>query len=65
LLDAGVRGVIASLWESYDGSSTELMTELYALVRTTSPATALAKVQAKWRGRPPREWAGFVCYGDV
>lgn len=66
LLDAGVRGVIASLWPVEDEPSVEVMTALYQRLRTESPATALAHMQADQRkaDRSARNWAGLVYYGN-
>lgn len=66
LLDAGVRGVIASLWPVNDEPSVEIMTALYQRMRTESPATALAGMQADQRraGRSAHDWAGLVFYGN-
>jgi hypothetical protein len=66
LLDAGVRGVIASLWSVEDEPSVAIMTALYRRLRTEPPAVALARVQAAARaaGEPPANWAGLVFYGN-
>jgi CHAT domain-containing protein len=66
LLDAGVRGVIASLWPVEDQPSVEIMTALYRRLRTEPPAIALARMQAEqWRTDPSaRHWAGLVFYGN-
>ncbi|HEX3762313.1 MAG TPA: CHAT domain-containing protein, partial [Kofleriaceae bacterium] len=66
LLDAGARGVIASLWPVDDEASVEIMTALYRRLRTEPPATALAGMQAEHRraGRSARHWAGLVFYGN-
>ena len=66
LLDAGARGVIASLWPVEDEPSVEIMTALYRRLRTEPPATALAHMQADRRRTDPsaRNWAGLVFYGN-
>jgi hypothetical protein len=66
LLDAGVRGAIASLWAVDDDASREFMVELYARVLTSSAPSALREVQSQWchQGRAPATWAGFVHYGN-
>lgn len=66
LLDAGARGVIASLWPVEDQPSLEIMTALYRRLRTEPPATALARMQAeRYRTDPsPKHWAGLVFYGN-
>lgn len=65
LLDAGARGVIASLWPVEDAPSIEVMRALYAELRDHHPAVALARTQAALAGRlPARQWAGLVFYGN-
>jgi len=65
LLDAGARGVIASLWPVEDDPSFELMPALYRKLRTLPPAQALATVQREMsESHPARHWAGFVFYGN-
>jgi CHAT domain-containing protein len=66
LLDAGVRGVIASLWPIEDEPSLAIMTALYRWLRTERPATALARMQAELAARydTARHWAGLVFYGN-
>jgi hypothetical protein len=66
LLDAGSRGVIASLWPVEDQPSIEIMTALYRRLRTESPSAALARLQADRHrtGSPARSWAGLVFYGN-
>ena len=64
LLDAGARGVIASLWPVEDEPSVELMSTLYEELRTQPPARALAAMQARMANRPARQWAGLVFYGN-
>lgn len=66
LLDAGARGVIASLWPVEDQPSVEIMTSLYQHLRTEPPATALARMQAERHRTDPsaRNWAGLVFYGN-
>lgn len=64
LLDAGARGVIASLWPVEDEPSVELMSALYEELRTRPPAQALAAMQVRMADRPARQWAGLVFYGN-
>jgi CHAT domain-containing protein len=66
LLDAGARGVIASLWPVEDRSSREVMVALYQRLRTEPPATALAGLQAERRRMDgsARHWAGLTFYGN-
>jgi CHAT domain-containing protein len=65
-LAAGVRTVIASLWDASDKSTYELMIEFHSRFRAgESPAQALRSVQlaALHRGAPLAEWAGFTVFG--
>jgi hypothetical protein len=65
LLDAGARGVIASMWPVEDEPSMQIMTALYEELRHRPPAGALAAMQARMAARhPARRWAGFVFYGN-
>lgn len=69
LLDAGARGVIASLWPVEDEPSVEVMRALYAQLRDHRPAVALARIQAELAQQPSnripiRCWAGLVFYGN-
>jgi CHAT domain-containing protein len=66
LLDAGARGVIASLWPIEDQPSVEIMTALYQRLRVEPAATALAGMQAERSRTDPsaRHWAGLVFYGN-
>jgi CHAT domain-containing protein len=70
LLDAGARGVIASLWPVDDEPSVEVMRMLYHELRSHRPATALARTQAALASQPraqrlpARQWAGLVFYGN-
>jgi CHAT domain len=65
LLDAGARGVIASLWPVEDAPSVSIMRGFYERLRGEPPATALARVQAdRRRTEPARNWAGLVFYGN-
>jgi CHAT domain-containing protein/tetratricopeptide (TPR) repeat protein len=69
LLGAGVRGVVASLWEVGDGATAALMEQFYfELARGSRPASALRRAKLRlahdprWNGAPG--WAGFVLLGD-
>jgi hypothetical protein len=69
LLDAGARGVIASLWPVEDEPSVEVMRALYVQLRDHRPAVALALMQAELAQRPSKRipmrcWAGLVFYGN-
>lgn len=66
LLDAGARGVIASLWPVEDRPSAEIMTALYRRLRTEPPATALSRLQSDCHRATGsrRSWAGLVFYGN-
>lgn len=65
LLDAGARGVIASMWAIEDGPSVEIMTALYEELRHRPAAAALAAMQARMAAsRPAQQWAGLVFYGN-
>jgi hypothetical protein len=65
LLDAGARGVIASLWPVDDAASVEVMTALYRQLASKPPSMALADTQTAMRGaRPVHHWAGLVFYGN-
>jgi CHAT domain-containing protein len=65
LLDAGARGVIASMWPIEDAPSVEIMTALYEELRRRPAAAALAAMQARMAPRyPAQQWAGLVFYGN-
>lgn len=65
LLDAGARGVIASLWSVDDTASIEVMTALYRELTSKPPSVALADTQAAMiEARPASQWAGLVFYGN-
>lgn len=65
LLDAGARGVIASLWPIEDEPSVRIMRGLYERLRSEPPATALARMQAGLRTtEASHHWAGLVFYGN-
>jgi CHAT domain-containing protein len=51
-LDAGARGVIASLWPVEGESSLDVMRALYVQLRDHRPAVALARMQAELGRRP-------------
>jgi CHAT domain-containing protein len=65
-LAAGAHDVVASLWETSDASTVELMTHFYEelMQRGLEPEAALAGAQAQLasagRWRAPFYWAGFV-----
>lgn len=66
LLDAGARGVIASLWPVQDQPSVDLMVKLYQRMRTERPSAALAHLQAEAAAESlaPDMWAGLAFYGN-
>lgn len=64
LLDAGARGVIASLWPVDDRASMAVMSALYQHLRSSPPSVALARTQAALGHLPARHWAGLVFYGN-
>lgn len=65
LLDAGARGVIASMWPIEDEPSVEIMTALYEELRHRPAAAALAAMQARMApSYPAQQWAGLVFYGN-
>ncbi len=66
-LQAGARGVVASLWSLDDNAAAELMPAFYRALQTQRAASALATVQrdAAASGRwHPSDWAGLVFYGN-
>lgn len=64
LLDAGARGVIASLWPIEDRASTTVMAALYRHLRSAPPSIALAQTQAALSSLPATHWGGLVFYGN-
>ncbi|HUQ82898.1 MAG TPA: CHAT domain-containing protein, partial [Gemmatimonadaceae bacterium] len=67
LIEAGARGVAATLWAVDDQAQRSLMKRLYArLARGESTASALrgAKLDAMREGASPRDWAALVVWGD-
>jgi CHAT domain-containing protein len=67
LQGAGVRYVLTSLWKVDDEATTDLMTGFYRhlWVEKTHPNAALwqAKMAARAKGVPFRDWAGWVLTG--
>lgn len=66
-LGAGVRAVVASLWDVPDESSARVAESFHEAYRGGfSAGEALRRAQLGLRasGRPPREWAAFVLLGD-
>jgi CHAT domain-containing protein len=71
LLDAGVGGVVGSLWEANDGDTTPLMAELHrAYRRSGDGARSLQEAQLRMLRssnptlRAPAAWAGFRYAGN-
>ncbi|MCA8941488.1 MAG: CHAT domain-containing protein, partial [Planctomycetes bacterium] len=64
---AGVRFVLATLWEVNDVYAEQLMADFYTRLwkRGEDPRAALraAKDAAKQRGVPFRDWAGWMISG--
>jgi CHAT domain-containing protein len=64
---AGARSVLASLWDTGDRSTLQIMTRFYALVKagvSKDEALRRAQVEAIRRGWHPVRWANFQLYGD-
>ena len=67
LIEAGARGVAATLWAVEDEAQRRLMRRLYQrLARGESSPAAVrgAKLDAIRDGAPPRDWAALVLWGD-
>jgi CHAT domain-containing protein len=67
LIEAGARGVAATLWAVEDEAQRVLMRRLYQrLARGESTASAVrgAKLEAMREGAAPRDWAALVLWGD-
>jgi CHAT domain-containing protein len=67
LIEAGARGVAATLWAVDDQAQRLLMRRLYQrLARGESSAAAIrgAKLDAMREGGAPRDWAALVLWGD-
>jgi len=65
-LQAGSRAVVASLWEVFDDSTTELMVDFYGFLRsgdTLASAMARAQRRARERHSSPMHWAPFAVMG--
>lgn len=69
-MNAGAKGVVASLWRVDEDATAELMKYFYAgvLKEGLAPATALRNAQIKmWQSKrrhPPYYWAAFVLHGE-
>jgi hypothetical protein len=69
-MNAGAKGVVASLWKVDEDATAELMKYFYAgiLKEGLAPATALRNAQIKmWQSKrrhPPYYWAAFVLHGE-
>src|SRR5262249_3659153 len=69
-MQAGARGVVASLWKVPDRATSELMRRFYeAVLRRGQPVSAaLRSAQLALRSTPrfsvPYAWAGFVLEGE-
>jgi CHAT domain-containing protein/tetratricopeptide (TPR) repeat protein len=67
LIEAGAKGVAATLWAVDDNAQRVLMRRLYErLARGESTAAAVrgAKLDAMRDGAVPRDWASLVLWGD-
>jgi CHAT domain-containing protein len=67
LIEAGARGVAATLWAVDDEAQRQLMRRFYQrLARGESTAAALrgAKLAGLRDGIPARDWASMVLWGD-
>lgn len=67
LLQAGARGVMATLWPVSDREAARFVSRFYRWLGTgmaTADALRRAQVEAAERGDPPRTWAAFVLTGD-
>ena len=67
LIEAGARGVAATLWAVDDQAQRQLMQRFYQrLARGETTASALrgAKLDAIRSGAVPRDWAAMVLWGD-
>lgn len=67
LIEAGARGVAATLWAVEDEAQRRLMRRFYEkLARGESTAAALrgAKLDGMRGGLAPRDWASLVLWGD-
>ena len=68
LIEAGARGVAATLWAVDDEAQRVLMRRLYqrlARGETTAAAIRGAKLDAMREGASPRDWAALVPWGDA
>jgi CHAT domain-containing protein len=65
-IDGGARSVVSTLWELEDHSTTRLMTNFYANLKTESKAQALrgAQLELLRAGFSPYFWASFELVGD-
>ena len=67
LLAAGARAVLATRWLVEDASAAALMQDFYRELaggRGVDEALLAAQGAARARGAGPREWAGFMVFGD-
>jgi CHAT domain-containing protein len=67
LIEAGAKGVAATLWAVDDNAQRALMRRLYerlARGESTSAAVRGAKLDAIRDGAVPRDWASLVLWGD-
>lgn len=65
-LFAGAAGIVSSLWQVPDESTTYLMTRFYHHLQATAPDEALAAAQRDARARYPHpyHWAAFQLTGE-
>ena len=67
LLEGGARAVVATRWRIGDRAALSLVTDFYRALsegRTVGDALHDAKLAARRRGAPLREWAAFTVIGD-
>jgi CHAT domain-containing protein len=67
LLEAGARGVVASLWQVGDRNTAAFVEAFYKELAggaTTGDALTAAKRGALRRGQLPASWAAFTLVGD-
>ena len=66
---AGNRAAVMTLWKVVDDSSARFVSRFFELVKAgVAPSAALARTKREFIQSPreshPRNWAGFVLYGN-